>query len=358
MIALLGLPGAAARGARCSSPRPARVYVVVALSWLTATLLVPANDRPWAIGSTNGSAWNAAFVFNGTERLGGKSPEPQFTVYEPGHDYPTATQSQRDHIPIVPPFPDPAARADRTAVGPAPRVELLDRAAPRHARAAARGSRPAGRASAKPRGERRGAEAAERRSRSRPDAARAVCGCARAAGSAAVDADGPRLFSHMARLHPRYVEGFTPAVAAMLGIGARVGRRAAGRMRAGAVRRRLAVLVFYAERLLYGTPVVWWIVVLVGARRHRTGGAGATPALPHALRSAAGAAGALALTLVAVLAIAVRADMVAIDDQVSDAGYVGALPGEEQRPVSATCAHTRAAPATRWRRSRRRGSAR
>ena len=27
------------------------------------------------------------------------------------------------------------------------------------------------------------------------------------------------LFSHMARLHPRYVEGFTPAVAAMLGIG-------------------------------------------------------------------------------------------------------------------------------------------
>ena len=28
------------------------------------------------------------------------------------------------------------------------------------------------------------------------------------------------LFSYMARLHPRYVEGFTPAVASLLGIGA------------------------------------------------------------------------------------------------------------------------------------------
>ena len=81
------------------------MYVVVALAWLTATLLVPAHDRPWAIGATNGSAWNAVFVFNGKDRLGGKSPEPQGTVYEPGHKYPVATQSQRDHIPILPPSP-------------------------------------------------------------------------------------------------------------------------------------------------------------------------------------------------------------------------------------------------------------
>ena len=81
------------------------VYVAVALSWLTATLLVPAHDRPWAIGSTNGSAWNAAFVFNGTDRLGGKSVEPGNTIYVAGKHYPQATQSQRDRIPIVPPSP-------------------------------------------------------------------------------------------------------------------------------------------------------------------------------------------------------------------------------------------------------------
>ena len=80
------------------------MYVVVALAWLGATLLFPAHDRPYAIGSTNGSAWNAAFVFNGTDRLAGKSIEPQ-TEYQPGHHYPTATQSERDHIPIVPPSP-------------------------------------------------------------------------------------------------------------------------------------------------------------------------------------------------------------------------------------------------------------
>ena len=104
VFAYLGLHGTPARRLRRLAVAGA-VYVVVALAWLTATQLAPAHDRPWAIGSTNGSAWNAAFVFNGTDRLGGKSPEPQFTVYQPGHHYPTATQSERDHIPIVPPSP-------------------------------------------------------------------------------------------------------------------------------------------------------------------------------------------------------------------------------------------------------------
>ena len=102
VLAYLGLPGRPARRL-LSSALAGLVYVVVALAWLTATLLVPASDRPYAIGSTNGSAWNAAFIFNGKDRLGGKSPEPKGTVYEPGHNYPTATQSERDHIPIIPP---------------------------------------------------------------------------------------------------------------------------------------------------------------------------------------------------------------------------------------------------------------
>ena len=92
VLAYLGLPGQLRRRLLQLGAASA-VYVAVALSWLTATLLVPAHDRPYAIGSTNGSAWNAAFVFNGTDRLGSKSPEPQFTVYEPGHHYPEATQS-------------------------------------------------------------------------------------------------------------------------------------------------------------------------------------------------------------------------------------------------------------------------
>ena len=46
-----------------------------------------------------------------------------------------------------------------------------------------------------------------------------------------MDARGIVLFSHMARLHPRYVEGFTPAVAAMLGIGAAWAASPRGRVR-------------------------------------------------------------------------------------------------------------------------------
>ena len=45
-------------------------------------------------------------------------------------------------------------------------------------------------------------------------------------------------------------------------------------------------------------------------------------------------AGVLALTLVAVLAVPLSADMTAIDSHVTDAGYVGALPSEEQRLIS------------------------
>ena len=43
----------------------------------------------------------------------------------------------------------------------------------------------------------------------------------------------------------------------------------------------------------------------------------------------------MALTLVAVLAMPLKADITAIHDHVSDAGYVGQLPGEEQHPLSA-----------------------
>ncbi len=45
------------------------LLVVVSLSWLIAVSLAPAADRPFAIGSRHGSAWDAAFVFNGVHRL-------------------------------------------------------------------------------------------------------------------------------------------------------------------------------------------------------------------------------------------------------------------------------------------------
>jgi 4-amino-4-deoxy-L-arabinose transferase-like glycosyltransferase len=322
VFAYLGLPGPAPRRlARLAAA--GAVYVVVALSWLTATQLAPAHDRPFAIGSTNGSAWNAAFVFNGTERLGGKSPEPQFTVYEPGHHYPTATQSERDHIPIVPPSA----------------TRLLARIGPLS-------------------GERLGLEllvalllgvpallwGLRRRKPETPDvveddeapiADRLRLRRAGAAGVAVWMATGIVLFSAMARLHPRYVEAFTPAVAAMLGIGAAWAVIPRGRARLAILIGTLAITVIYAERLLYGTPGAWWIALLAALGATTFALLARLPSLDAELRSVLAPTGTLVLALIAILAVPLSADVTAIDNHVTDAGYVGALPSEEQRLVSA-----------------------
>ncbi|HEY4897111.1 MAG TPA: hypothetical protein VII01_13575, partial [Solirubrobacteraceae bacterium] len=143
------------------------------------------------------------------------------------------------------------------------------------------------------------------------------------------------LFSHMERLHPRYVESFTPAVAAMLGIGIAWVASRRGMLRLGVLVAGLAITIYYAERLLYGRPDEWWIA-LAGAL-----GAIAFAALarvsgpPSRLRSLLAPGGVMAMTLIAVLAVPVSADITAINNHVTDAGYVGALPTEEQQPLSA-----------------------
>jgi 4-amino-4-deoxy-L-arabinose transferase-like glycosyltransferase len=314
VLAYLGLPGSRRQRLLALSAAGA-VYVVVALAWLGATFLAPAHDRPYAIGSTNGSAWNAAFVFNGTDRLSGKSPEPQSTVYESGRHYPQATQSERDHIPIVP----PSATRLLARIGPLSGERLgleLLAALLLGIPALLCGLRAGG-----------GEETAlEDRARMRRAAA---------AGLAVWTLTGIALFSEMARLHPRYVEGFMPAVAAMLGIGVSWAASASSRARLLVLGAAMAVLLAYAERLLYGRPDIWWItlagalgaVALAGLARMRVNSSG----LSRTLLSA----GTLTMALVAVLAIPVSTDVTLIENNVSDAGYVGALPAEEQRLVSA-----------------------
>jgi len=315
-IALLGLPTARRRRLLQLSAAGA-VYIAVALSWLTVTLLVPARDRPWAIGSSNGSAWNAAFVFNGTERLGGKSPEPQFTVYEPGRRYPEATQSERDKIPIVPPSPTRLLARIGPLSGLRLGLELLAAlllGLPALAWGLWRGR------DERPPGESRGAERVPR---------------AATVGLVLWVLTGIVLFSDMARLHPRYVEVFVPAVAALLGVGAAWAASPEGRERVAVLAGALLVTVIYAERLLYGTPIEWWVALAGTLGAIACASLARLTGLSARLRLVLAPAGALTLTLVAVLALPVSADVTAIDTHVTDAGYVGALPSEEQHRLSA-----------------------
>jgi len=325
LFALLGLPGPLRRRLLALAGASV-VYVAVALAWLTATLLFPAHDRPYAIGSTNGSAWNAAFVFNGSDRLSGKSTEP-LTLYQPGHHYPQATQSQRDHIPIVPPSP----------------TRLLARVGPLS-------------------GQRLGLELLVALLLGFPALVLALrerpvkrLRWATAAGIVLWTLTGTVLFSDMVRLHPRYVEGFTPALAALLGIGV---AWAAGADRAVAVRAQtahaaaageqavrstgdrmrlivlavaLAACVYYVERLEYGLTAVWWITLAAACAAIAL--ATLARLFPARAGALSGATLAFALATVAVLPVAV--DFSSIENDVGDAGYVGALPGEEQRLLSA-----------------------
>jgi 4-amino-4-deoxy-L-arabinose transferase-like glycosyltransferase len=316
VFAYLGLPGRP-RKRLLQLGAASAVYVVVALSWLTATLLVPAHDRPYAIGSTNGSAWNAAFVFNGTERLGGKSPEPQFTVYEPGHHYPEATQSERDHIPIVP----PSATRLLARIGPLSGqrlgLELLV-ALLLGIPALVSGLRQSG----------DGEDDAQAKANARMR--RAVAG-----GLGVWVLTGIVLFSHMARLHPRYVEALAPAVAAMLGIGAAWAASARGRLRGVVLAGTLVVVVIYAERLLYGAPIAWWVTLAGALGGIALAVLGRLPSVSERVRSVLAPAAVLVMTLIAVAAVPLHADITSIRTHVTDAGYVGALPVEEQRLVSA-----------------------
>jgi 4-amino-4-deoxy-L-arabinose transferase-like glycosyltransferase len=336
LLAYLALPGARRRRLLQLLAATA-VYLAVALSWLSATLLVPAHERPFAIGSTNGSAWNAAFVFNGTERLGGKSPEPQGTVFAAGQRYPVATQAERDHIPMVP----PSATRLLARIGPLSGERLglmlliaLLLGVPALACGVIADKR------REEQEEKQGPRPAEAAKVPAPRLRRAA-----AAGLPLWTLTGIVLFSQMARLHPRYVEGFTPAVAGMLGIGVVWAGSGRGRARLIALGLALAVTVYYVERLLYGTASVWWIVLAAGLGAICLAAVARLAGVGRERESAALLSGAtIVLLLVAVLALPFSADLTAIHDNVSDAGYVGALPPEELRLASAYLrAHQRGA---------------
>jgi 4-amino-4-deoxy-L-arabinose transferase-like glycosyltransferase len=48
---------------------PAALFVAFALAWMVFVTVSPSHERPWPIGSTNGSIWNSVFVFDGWDRI-------------------------------------------------------------------------------------------------------------------------------------------------------------------------------------------------------------------------------------------------------------------------------------------------
>jgi 4-amino-4-deoxy-L-arabinose transferase-like glycosyltransferase len=70
-LALLWL-WAAPRGARLRTvAATAATFLVVALSWTAIASLTPLRDRPFPVGSSNGSIWRVTLVYNGLNRIAG-----------------------------------------------------------------------------------------------------------------------------------------------------------------------------------------------------------------------------------------------------------------------------------------------
>jgi hypothetical protein len=182
-------------------------FAVVALAWLVAVSLLPAHDRPFVLGSANGSAWSAVFGYDGIDRLGAG----------PARAAP------------------PAAAALARAPAPPGPLRLLSPGASLDGRigvvlAAAVAALAAALA----------AGAWDRLDR---------VGRAGLAALAVWLACGAVLASAMHDLRPRYLEAFTPAVAGVLGVGAAL---AATAWRG---RRRTAVTVGYAAVLAVALAV-------------------------------------------------------------------------------------------------------
>jgi 4-amino-4-deoxy-L-arabinose transferase-like glycosyltransferase len=332
LLAGLGLPGTLRRRA-AQLALASLVYVAVSLAWLTATLLYPAHDRPYAYGSTNGSAWNSAFVFNGVDRLEGKSLEGPQQGFLPGHHYPERTQAERDRIPIVPPSPTRLL----ARIGPLSGERLgLEVLAGLLLGGAALG------ALLWERIQDRGANAT-RRERLR---------LATLAGLMLWLLAGIVLFSDMARLHPRYTEGFTPAVAATLGIGVAWATERRTRARLAALTVTLLGVTIYAESLLFGATAVWWVTATgaagalalawVGQLRHTSDGSASGFSAGQARGGGDASDGGadrlgratLALALVCLLAIPLWAALRAVHENVSDTNRLGALSPAELAPLS------------------------
>lgn len=180
-LALLTVDGSFRRRARVLTAA-AVAFIGVSLSWLIAVTLSPSHGRPFPIGSTDGSVWNVVFAYNGLDRV--KTP-------------PSQAQAALDPAGITRLFGTGGVVHGRLigsmllaalALG----IAALGTVAWHHLR------------------------------REAPPSIAGTAAPHRRAGAIFFGlwlVIGVALFSHMGRLHPRYEDAFTPAVAGCVGMG-------------------------------------------------------------------------------------------------------------------------------------------
>ena len=180
------------------------VFVAVALSWMVFVTLTPAHDRPYPIGSTDGSVWNAVFVYNGIDRITKPAAPRSFSTVQASGALPAAHAASAAPLAAAPVTtinskPGPLRLFQYSLVGYGTLIGTILFAAIIFGLVAL-------------------APTLRRRLRVPPGATREQ----RIAWAASLSVAlwvliGWALFSFTARTQPRYLEAFTPAVAIALG---------------------------------------------------------------------------------------------------------------------------------------------
>jgi 4-amino-4-deoxy-L-arabinose transferase-like glycosyltransferase len=299
-IALIWLVGAAVPWKRRLGGLLAAtaVMLVVAFAWIVPVGLTPRSERPYPIGSTDGTIWNVVFVFDGTARLKGR-PAGVPDTFAPSAKVPAAIAQRNARI------------AAQRSTGASPKRLLGRRFGPRigsevvpavifgllaallGAVALARGRRP---------------DTSQR--------LRLAVGACFFAWLGA----GLVLMSAMGAFHPRYFEVVVPAVAGTIGIGVWELVRARSRLALALAGAGVAGCVAYALHLGQPATSARWIAVALGAA--------AIAALGVALLRRGPVPAALAATLAAAAALVVPLAVSAqvVRPRASDAQRSGAMP--------------------------------
>jgi len=263
--------------------------VGVGLSWVTAASLLP-GSHPWPIGSTNGGVWNVLFIFNGLDRVRVR-PTPALAALDPAGPTRLFAAGGAQHGLLIGSTLIAALTLGTAAFAyAAPRLWRDSSAAGRRHRAGV-----------------------------------AWIGIWLVAGTA--------LFSQMGRLHPRYLEAMTPAVAAAAGVGLVT-------LAAGARRRSLPAVLLVAATALSAAVAIGIAMPPPAATAAAiaglvAAGAGLVLLVSPGSRTSRRALPLLAAgALVAVLAVPLAGSVHVVSRGSSDSGRPGAMPAARVEALS------------------------
>jgi len=256
--------------------------LTVGLGWIAVASLTPLGQRPWPIGSTDGSIWNVVFAYDGVNRVAARASTAALAIDPPGV-LRFFSRTGHDYLLTV----GTTLLAALVLGGAALAVAVLERR-PRPGR------------------------------RSLPLAGAAFFGTWLVIGVG--------LLSDMQRMQPRYLDAVVPAIAAVVGIG--IGALAGAPRRVARVALATAAAGVAVIGILLAHPPGWLAVLALGAA---AGGALAVFAVSDRRRAAVLAV----CAMLAILAVPAAGAVTVAGQHHSDAGLPSRMTTGEVARLSA-----------------------